>query len=155
MAAVKCRPYASFTKFNFYWLQVPWRWQAPKKWMLLSMPNPLLLLNSLIHTIMWDKASYRMHFDLLLPLLLQLLPPPPFYTGQPVFAGTPSHTHTQPFYGPFSATTRVSWCQKKCSSGLYGARGDNRQTRRQSGWVPLHPDSSYIHILPRFLSDGN
>ena len=30
---------------------------------------------------------------------------------------------------PFSRTTRVSWCQKKASSGLYGAREDNmRQT---------------------------
>ena len=33
--------------------------------------------------------------------------------------------HTQSFYGHFSGTTRVSWCQKK-SSGLYGAREDNR-----------------------------
>jgi len=23
------------------------------------------------------------------------------------------HTHTQPFYGPFSGTTLVSWCQKR------------------------------------------
>jgi len=29
----------------------------------------------------------------------------------------------QPFYGPFSGTTRVSWCQKK-TSGLSGARED-------------------------------
>jgi len=29
----------------------------------------------------------------------------------------------QPFYGPFSGTTRVSQCQKR-TSGLYGARGD-------------------------------
>jgi len=29
----------------------------------------------------------------------------------------------QPFYGPFSGTTRVSRCQKR-TSGLYGARGD-------------------------------
>ena len=35
-----------------------------------------------------------------------------------------THTDTQPFYGPFSGTTRVSWCQKKFSSGLYGAKGD-------------------------------
>jgi len=34
-------------------------------------------------------------------------------------------THTQPSYGPFSGTTRMSWCQKK-SYGLYGAREDNR-----------------------------
>ena len=29
----------------------------------------------------------------------------------------------QPFYGPFSGTARVSWCQKR-SSGLYGAMED-------------------------------
>jgi len=32
-------------------------------------------------------------------------------------------TTPQPFYGPFSGTTRVSRCQK-ITSGLYGARGD-------------------------------
>jgi len=32
-------------------------------------------------------------------------------------------TTPQPFYGPFSGTTRVSWCQKR-TSGLHGARGD-------------------------------
>jgi len=37
-----------------------------------------------------------------------------------------THTHTRPFYGPFSGTTRVSRCQKKSSSGLYSAREDNR-----------------------------
>jgi len=34
-----------------------------------------------------------------------------------------THTHTQPFYGPFSRTIWVSWCQKR-TSGLYGARED-------------------------------
>jgi len=29
----------------------------------------------------------------------------------------------QPFYGPFSGTTLVSWCQNKIF-GLYGARED-------------------------------
>jgi len=39
----------------------------------------------------------------------------------------------QSFYGPFSGTTRVSRCQKKAYSGLYGAREDNnRQTHWQS-----------------------
>jgi len=52
----------------------------------------------------------------------------------------------QPFHGPVSGTTRVSRCHKKASSGLYGAREDNkRQTHRQSGWTPLHPDQSTIH----------
>ena len=41
------------------------------------------------------------------------------YTGSPM----PNTTTTTPqlFYGPFSRTTQVSWCQKK-TSGLYGAR---------------------------------
>ena len=34
----------------------------------------------------------------------------------------PSYT-TQPFYGPFSGTIRVSRCQKR-TSGLYGASED-------------------------------
>jgi len=33
------------------------------------------------------------------------------------------HTHTQPFYGPFTGTTQVSRCQKR-TSGLHGARED-------------------------------
>jgi len=34
------------------------------------------------------------------------------------------HTTTpQPFYGHFSGTTPMSWCQKR-TSGLYGARED-------------------------------
>jgi len=33
----------------------------------------------------------------------------------------PNTTTPQPFYGPFSGTTRVSRCQKR-TSGLYGAR---------------------------------
>jgi len=32
-------------------------------------------------------------------------------------------TTPQPFYGPFSGTTRVSRCQKR-TYGLYGVRGD-------------------------------
>ena len=39
--------------------------------------------------------------------------------------GSPQHTHTQLFYGPFSGTTQVSRCQKKSSSGLHCAREDN------------------------------
>jgi len=36
---------------------------------------------------------------------------------------TTTTTTPQPFYGPFSGTTRVSQCQKR-TSGLYGARED-------------------------------
>ena len=54
-------------------------------------------------------------------MLCSVTPPPP-----------------QPFYSPFSGTTRVSRCQKR-TSGLYGARGDlQRQTHRPSGWAPLN-----------------
>jgi len=38
--------------------------------------------------------------------------------GRILFLTTP-----QPFYGPFSGTTRVSQCEKR-TSGVYGARGD-------------------------------
>jgi len=64
------------------------------------------------------------------------------------------HTHTpQPFYGPFSGTTQVSWCQKR-TSGLYGTREINRgrHTDHQTtsahlqhcpiffmGWMPFLP----------------
>jgi len=34
-----------------------------------------------------------------------------------------THTHTPPFYGPFSGITRVSRCQKR-TNGLYSARED-------------------------------
>jgi len=52
----------------------------------------------------------------------------------------PVTTTPQPFYGPFSWTTRASQCQKR-SSGLYGAREDQqRQTHRPSDWAPLRPD---------------
>ena len=44
---------------------------------------------------------------------------------------TCTHIAPPPFYSPFPGTNRVSWCQKKASSGLYGAREDNkRQTQR-------------------------
>ena len=58
----------------------------------------------------------------------------------------------QPFYSPFSGTTRVSQCQKR-TSGLYGARKDwQRQTHRSSGWAPLHPDSAVpTSTVPHFL----
>ena len=39
-----------------------------------------------------------------------------------------NHTTTpRPFYGTYSETTRVSQCQKEVSSGLYGAREDNKR----------------------------
>jgi len=66
--------------------------------------------------------------------------------------------HTlQSFYGTFSGTTRLSRCHKKASSGLHGAKEDNkRQTHRQSGWEPLHPDQSAIHLhqSPIFMPDA-
>jgi len=66
----------------------------------------------------------------------------------------PSHTHAQPFYGPFSVTTRVSWCQKKSSSGLHGAREDNmRQTHRQSsGRHSIQINQRPTSIIPHFYA---
>jgi len=61
--------------------------------------------NAAENTAFWAMPSVR---TLLLP------PPPP-----------------QPFYGPFSGTTRVSQCQKKASSGFYGAREDNKRQTHQ------------------------
>jgi len=67
----------------------------------------------------------------------------------------PSITHNtqQPFYGPFSGTTRMSWCQKR-TSGLYGAKEyHQRQTHWPSGWVPLHPDQPVpTSSIPRFFT---
>jgi len=44
---------------------------------------------------------------------------------------------------------------EKASSGLYGAREDNkRQRHRQSGWVSLHPDQSeFTSINPLFVRE--
>jgi len=53
----------------------------------------------------WTHVSKTLS-DFSYYILLEDLPPP-----------------LQPFYGPFSGTTRVSRCQKS-NSGLYGARED-------------------------------
>jgi len=69
----------------------------------------------------------------------------------------PYHTTPQPFYGHFFRTTGVSRCQKKTSSGLYGATEDNkRQIHRQSRLVPLHLDQSatHLHQPPIFTPDA-
>jgi len=64
------------------------------------------------------------------------------------------HTHTQPFYGPFSGTTLVNRCQKK-SSGLFGAMGDIRgrhtdsPARRHSVWTNQQP----ISLIPHFYAE--
>jgi len=65
---------------------------------------------------------------------------------------THTHTHTQTFYGPCSGTTQVSRCQKKSSSGLYGAREDNRgkhtdhPAARLSIWTKQCPAASSLHF---------
>jgi len=67
--------------------------------------------------------------------------------GKTVTESCGNNTHTQPFCGPFSGTTRVSWCQKKTSSGIYGS-GRHRQTHRQSGCA------SHLHHPPFFTPDA-
>jgi len=60
----------------------------------------------------------------------------------------------QPFYGPFSGTTRVSRRQKR-TSALYGARKDQqRQTPTiRLGATPSGLTSAHLHH-PHFLQAG-
>jgi len=65
------------------------------------------------------------------------------FCGSLLAAENNHNTHHNRFMALFSGITWVSQCQKKASSGLYGAREDNKkQTHRQSGLAPLHPDQS-------------
>ena len=63
-----------------------------------------------------------------------------------------TYHNTQPFYSPFSGTTRVSQCWKKSASGLYGAREDNsgRHTDHPAGrhciWTNQRPPPSSPHF---------
>ena len=63
------------------------------------------------------------------------------------------YTHTQPFYGPFSGTTRVSRCQKR-TSGLW-CKGRlteaDIQTIRLSA-TPYGLTSAHLHHLPIFFT---
>ena len=63
------------------------------------------------------------------------------------------HAHTQPFYGPISWTTRVSQCQKKSSSGLYGARIDirGRHTDNPAGRHSIRTIQQPTSLIPSFL----
>jgi len=54
-------------------------------------------------------------------------PVPPRFSSS--ISSASEHTLTQPFYGPFSGTARVSRCQQRSSSGLCCARGDIRGRR--------------------------
>jgi len=58
-------------------------------------------------------------------------------------------THTQPFYSPFSGTTRVSWCQNR-TSGLYGAEADTSTIRM--GATPSGLSSAHLHHPPIFYT---
>jgi len=64
------------------------------------------------------------------------------------------YAHIQSFYGPFSGTTRVSWCQKKSSSGLYGAREDNsgRHTDHPAGCHSIQTNQQFTSITPHFYA---
>jgi len=71
----------------------------------------------------------------------------------------------QPFYGPFSGTTRVSWCQKR-TSGLYGAKVNGRKINRKIkgrlteadtltiwlGTTPSGLTSAHLHHPPIFFA---
>ena len=58
----------------------------------------------------------------------------------------------QPFYGPFSGTTRVSRCQKR-TSGLYCATEADTPTIR-TGATPSRLTSAQLHHAPYFLPAG-
>jgi len=60
-----------------------------------------------------------------------------------------THTHTQPFYGPFSGTTRVSWTLW-CKGRLTDA--DTLTTRL--GATPSRLTSVHLHHPPIFLRAG-
>jgi len=72
----------------------------------------------------------------------------PKHPPQPV--ATHTHTDTQPFYGTFSRTTRVSRCQKKASSGLYGTTGDmrGRHTDNAGGRHSIRTNQQSTSINP-------
>jgi len=61
------------------------------------------------------------------------------------------HTHTQPFYGPFSGTTWVSQCQKKSSSGLCDAR-EGRYTNIQAGCYSIQTNQRPTFLIPPFCA---
>jgi len=61
-------------------------------------------------------------------------------------------THTHNLLRPFSRTTQLSLCQKK-SSGLYGAREDNRgrHTDNPAGYHSIQTNQRPTCIIPPFL----
>jgi len=77
------------------------------------------------------------------------------------FIGLYLNTHTTILRGPFSATTRVSRCQKKSFSGLYGATGDirgrhtNNAAGRHSIQTNERPPPSSPHFYARCPSCYN
>ena len=58
------------------------------------------------------------------------------------------NTHTQLFYGPFSGTTRLSRCQKKSSSGLFGAM---KITEADTLTIWTNHSQRPTSIIPPFL----
>jgi len=63
------------------------------------------------------------------------------FTSSPVSTGTTDiDTHTQPFNGPLSGTTRVSWYQKgKTNLDFTGARDSEWQWHASAGpYASLH-----------------
>ena len=68
-------------------------------------------------------------------------------------SATEKHTHTQPFYGPFSGTTRVSRCQKRtktlwCKGSLTEA--DTLTIRLDT--TPSGLTSAHLHHPPPFFT---
>jgi len=66
------------------------------------------------------------------------------------FRQSATTTTPPPLYGLFSETTRVSWCQKKASSGLYGARTmeDNKRQTIRDGRHSIRTNQQSTFINP-------
>jgi len=127
---------------NFYQLKYPTKWSAIESgkypnetWfgIIKTLPGSFTLCPALQITVMslihqWTASSVTSDRRTLLHVtpLMSATSISSFCSLQFMTAATVNkhtHTHTQPFYCPFSGTTRVSRCQKR-ASGLYGARED-------------------------------
>jgi len=139
-----------------FWRQCPW-YHNNHNSLILQQPQPFingpLFRTSQVNQYEKNSPTHSLFLSVLFNFLHLLWP------YDPLCLVDITHTHTQPFYGPFSGTIWVSRCQKK-SSGLYGAREDNRGRHRQSGCatpsglISDPPPSSPIFIPHALLGSG-
>jgi len=73
----------------------------------------------------------------------------------PAYQGCPRNAHTQPFYGPFSGTTRVSWCQKKkllLDFMVQGKINRGRHTDHPAGRHSIRTNQRPTSLIPHFYA---